>query len=120
MLTALALVALVVAGLAWELSRRGGQYSVVQESPWDMTIDKQRSQAMTNFSEALVKYEFDSPAVSIRSAEGWHEHYRWTDQRQRIVTRMLAQLGHRSANGHFAACRLAEPDSAGCSCAKPG
>jgi hypothetical protein len=118
-LTALAFVALVIAALAWELSRRGGHYSVVQESPWDMTIDKQRNRAMTNFSEALLKYEFDSPAVSIRSAEGWHEHYRWTDERQRMVTRMLARLGHPPVDGHFAACRLAEPDSAGCSCASP-
>ncbi len=29
------------------------------------------------FAQALTRYRFDSPAIGIQSAEGWHEHYVW-------------------------------------------
>ncbi len=54
----------------------------MQESPWDMTSDNLKASSTDDFHTAVNKYEFASTAVAIRSAEGWHEHFSWTDQRQ--------------------------------------
>jgi hypothetical protein len=64
-------------GSLWDDHRR-----VTEESPWDMTNDKPR-EPPTNFSVELEGYGFDSPAIGVRSSEGWHEIYDWLDTRQR-------------------------------------
>lgn len=47
-------------------------------SPWDMTRDIKRP-TYVDFDAAREALGFDSPAVGVRSAEGWHERYEWTD-----------------------------------------
>jgi hypothetical protein len=45
-----------------------------------------------NYLAALEHYNFDSPAVGIQSAEGWHERYAWSDDRQVAMTEALDAL----------------------------
>jgi hypothetical protein len=106
-LCVLASAVAAIAVVAWSRSRRSSLHSVVEESPWDMTIARPRRQPATNFNQALKDYGFESPAVAIRSAEGWHESYGWTDELQDRVTRQLGALGRAMPKGHFVACDIA-------------
>ncbi|TCN32797.1 YD repeat-containing protein [Kribbella orskensis] len=68
---------------SWRAERRKKQ-----RSPWDMA-DEEVQPAIDDYLEALQQYRFDTPAVGIRSAEGWHERYDWDDNKQRAAVAAL-------------------------------
>lgn len=74
-----ALAALLMS-TAWVVSRRAERRQKTG-SPWDMT-DDQVQPIIEEYHEALRHYQFDTAAVGIRSAEGWHERYSWDDDKQ--------------------------------------
>jgi hypothetical protein len=83
--------------------------SVVQQSPWDQTSDTRR-ELVTNFMTGTKRFHFDTAAVGIESAEGWHERYTWTDKAQwRAVEELDALvISVRRVNG------TAQPNVAAC------
>jgi hypothetical protein len=115
-LTAVAFLLLVLVVVAWALTR-WDDYRQSQTSPWDMTHRaKKRARTRTsplgrwwagrmarwfpeeqecsgNYLEALKKFEFRRPAVGVRSSEGWHHRYCWTDSDQSDAVQDLEQLG---------------------------
>jgi len=86
--------------LALFLSSLNERIQRAEGSPWDMTISKesdtisvhQRSKVSANYLEALQQLKFDSAAIGIQSAEGWHELYRWTDKDQNAAVHELTKL----------------------------
>jgi len=87
--------------LALILSWRSERLRTAERSPWDMTmvqdledtiLVRQRSVIANDYCEALRKLKFDSPAIGIQSAEGWHERYRWTNTDQEAAERDLTKL----------------------------
>ncbi|WP_156135147.1 hypothetical protein [Arthrobacter sp. L77] len=92
--------ALVVFGLiaaALVLSLRCERRGHKAASPWDMTDDDKEEEAKPKtFAAALEKYEFDRSAIGILSAEGWHERYEWTDDKQDAVVKALEDLAPKS------------------------
>lgn len=73
--------------VAWFVSL-GGERGSKSLSPWDMTDDKLQS-LPSSFHDAVQAWDFNSPAVGIRSGEAWHENYRWSDQQQFEAVRRL-------------------------------
>jgi len=84
--------------LSWYDDRGRGE----RASPWDMTaprkskkgsaVARQRSEVLENYCDALKKLKFDSPAIAIQSAEGWHDKYSWTDDKQKAALCNLDKL----------------------------
>jgi hypothetical protein len=108
LLTAIAFLIFATTVIALWGSRRSEREAVALESPWDMTVEP-RCRARDKFCGAQARYGFGSPAVAIRSAEGWHERYNWNDDLQRKVIDQLVALGRNShRTPHFAACAVAE------------
>jgi hypothetical protein len=103
-LTATAFSIFLITLVAWAGSRRSERAEVVRESPWDMTVEL-RPRPADNFWSAQERYGFGSPAVAIRSAEGWHERYAWRDDLQKEVTARLAAPGPSQAPG-LGACAI--------------
>ena len=68
---------------SWRAERRQEQ-----RSPWDMTLDEVEPVA-ADYRVALREYGFETAAVAIRSAEGWHERYDWDDVKQRSAADAL-------------------------------
>ncbi len=114
------LVSLLIAGLmSWTwcrimlAERRRGR-----PSPWDMTrvVDIRATAASLqeenlpaqqqepaderpldldgkSFSECVEELGFDTPAIGVYSAEGWHERYRWSNVRQNKALKFLGHPG---------------------------
>jgi hypothetical protein len=78
-LTALALAVALLTSTAWLRTWWDERGHTLGQSPWDMTEDSRRDAPPDDFADAVRKYRFDSAAIGIKSAEGWHEHYLWTD-----------------------------------------
>ncbi|WP_406053159.1 hypothetical protein [Kribbella sp. NBC_00889] len=68
---------------SWAAERRKKQ-----RSPWDMA-DEEVQPVIDDYLKALQQYHFNTPAVGIRSAEGWHERYTWDDDKQRKAVAAL-------------------------------
>lgn len=66
--------------IAWLRSKRSERRQE-QRSPWDMTDDNAQP-VPDNYHKAIGDYRYDTPAVGIRSAEGWHERFSWSDNLQ--------------------------------------
>jgi hypothetical protein len=90
-LTAFALIIAVLVLAAWIASLLPERQGFLA-SPWDMTSRK-ASDAPTNLHVALKRYRFDTPAIGVESAEGWHERYFWTDDAQVEAVARLKELG---------------------------
>jgi hypothetical protein len=90
-ITAASLLIVLVATTAWVMAWRDERRTVTRSSPWDMTED-QSPPLFTNFWRAMAHYQFDSAAIGIRSAEGWHERYMWTDDKQKTAVTALRAL----------------------------
>lgn len=92
--TSVSFIVILFVLAAWIQSRRGARESMVLESPWDMTADNPTDQEdednrCEDYLDAVKYYKFDSTAVAIRSAEGWHLRYVWTDELQKSAVRTL-------------------------------
>jgi hypothetical protein len=75
--------------LSLRCERRGSKLV----SPWDMTTDDDREEkAPSSYCGALKAYGFNGPAIGILSAEGWHERYAWTNEKQEAAVRALEEL----------------------------
>ncbi|WP_104164770.1 hypothetical protein [Arthrobacter sp. SX1312] len=62
-----------------------------------MTDDNKEEELKPDtFVAALDKYEFTRSAIGILSAEGWHERYEWTDDKQDAVVKALEDLAPKS------------------------
>jgi hypothetical protein len=94
-------VLLAAAAAALLLSWLGERNKRAEASPWDMTVRKstnggtavhRRAVVFDDYDTALQKLKFDAPAVGIRSAEGWHETYDWTNIDQVAAERDLRNL----------------------------
>lgn len=108
--TASLLIVLVVFGALWLRERRSPQR---RASPWDMTHvslagdprcgdhapggrkeGEHLDLADRSFRECARVLGFDRAAVGVYSAEGWLEHYRWSDAAQEAAVRKLHEFGH--------------------------
>jgi hypothetical protein len=77
-------------------------HEVIRESPWDQSepasadegeLEKDPPQpSRPEFHERLGRYGFGRPAVSVRSAEGWHDRYEWTGPQQDAAVRRLERI----------------------------
>ena len=87
--TILALLIATVVSVSWWRARdsRSGD----RPSPWDMTQDI-KLPSYGSFDDAREALGFDTPAVGVRSAEGWHERYEWTDARLQKAIKSLLDL----------------------------
>jgi hypothetical protein len=88
---AVLLIVLLIVGLvtaAWVRSARAGKQAQVT-SPWDMTVDDPAPHIPKSFWDAVDRFEFDSPAIRVWSAEAWHERYRWRDAKQCAALKAL-------------------------------
>lgn len=91
------------------------RHTIPWESPWDQTRhDRDVDAVGTNdppgesevdFCAALDEYGFRSAAVGVRSAEGWHERYTWSDKAQRIAVKNLRRVGTEHASTLPERCR---------------
>jgi hypothetical protein len=91
-LTVLSLAIVALSTTAWVLTwldeRKTGS-----RSPWNMTGDSEPPPPRHNdFRVALRKTGFDTPAVGVKSSEGWHERYAWDDDRQNDALAALDRL----------------------------
>lgn len=100
-LTVLAALASLYLVVVWWFSRRVERLGRPR-SPWDMTPEHRRGRPRwgpgrrpaqehedRDVHEAMHRHRFDRPAIGIRSAEAWHEHYDVTDaSHERAVTRL--------------------------------
>lgn len=111
----LAIVSLVIAGLisvVWWRSHKD-ERRVRRASPWDMTEDSTHT-PFVDFLEALQVLQFDTAAVGVESAEGWHDRYTWSDATQKRATAALRDIVIPPSAGE-----PARPDSAaGCQCTR--
>ena len=87
-LSAVAAAAALLLSLAWWRSSRE-ERRTGERSPWTMTDDSP-APVHTDYLAALAEFRFDTPAVSIRSAEGWHERYAWDDELEQAAMGRLA------------------------------
>jgi len=94
-LTGCSLLAALLISMAWLRSRLDERRKEVQRSPWDMTDDACRP-VIRDYLDALREYQFDSAAVGIRSAEGWHERYAWDDETQKAAVAALQPTDERT------------------------
>jgi hypothetical protein len=105
----LAVLVVCLVTVAWVRSTL--EHRAVVKSPWDMTVDDPSPDIPSGFWAALDKYEFDSPAIGIRSAEAWHQHYHWTDGKQRDAVVALKPCVDRwRARGRAPFCVKAETE----------
>jgi hypothetical protein len=89
-LTGLACMFFILTLLAWLGSWRHERRPLIQESPWDMTrFSEDEVPAMPDlwkperdFNVVTRKAKFNTAAVGIGTAEGWHSRYSWTDKAQ--------------------------------------
>jgi hypothetical protein len=97
-----ALILFLIPCLALILSLYDDRGRSERASPWDMTapreskkgsaVARQRSEVLENYCDAMKKLKFDSPAIALQSAEGWHDKYSWTDAKQEAAVCELDQL----------------------------
>jgi hypothetical protein len=121
-LSGLSALAAVVISTAWVRSWRAERRQM-QHSLWDMTEDTVEP-VIADYREAVRKYRFDTAAVGIRSAEGWHERYDWDDAKQLAAIAALRSSAAR-ANRETGAPACAELDTecarhAGCAVRRAG
>jgi hypothetical protein len=131
--TIAAWVITVVVGVAWLATLREERRHV-ETSPWDMTIHterrpvlrwlgRRRSQEEQEFAgdygDAVTEFRFDASAVGVRSSEGWHHRYGWTDEHHRQALEALRALGSQHPPAHYYACSVAAscPHAAANGCA---
>ncbi|HJQ42215.1 MAG TPA: hypothetical protein VJ831_03955 [Jatrophihabitantaceae bacterium] len=91
----------VVFALATFFSTLAQRQSIARESPWDQTRHPKADHAAgppdestPDFLAKVTEQGFDSAAVGIVSAEGWHERYAWNDTLQAAAVARLHKLGH--------------------------
>jgi hypothetical protein len=102
---ALALFLLVLA--TWWRTR-GDEKQEEVTSPWDMSLqarpdrDAGRRRHALTYTQALTAYGFDRAAVGIRSSEGWHHVYGWSDSNHEEALAALERLAgeNREALGY--------------------
>jgi hypothetical protein len=93
------IISLCAFGLSWW----GDRVRDEQTSPWDMTapreptkesaIGRRRGDVLErDYWNALRRLKFNSPAIGIQSAEGWHHKYSWTDPKQQAAVKDLDKL----------------------------
>ncbi len=85
-------VALPIA-YAWNVVRRAERHKQIEESPWDMTAPDgagERSPIPRSWEDATQRY-FLGPAIDVESAEGWQDHFTWTDTAQQATVERLKQ-----------------------------
>ncbi len=87
-LAGVAAAAALLITAAWVRSR-WAERRREHHSPWDMT-DENVEPVLIDYREALRKRLFETTAVGIRSAEGWHERYDWDDAKQSAAVAGLA------------------------------
>ena len=87
----------VTALLAWLRTWWDERESGTLKSPWDVAINATDKELRTDFSrtftDTIHELRFDKAAMGIRSAEGWHWRYSWTDEVQKETTGALHRLG---------------------------
>lgn len=99
MATGAALGVFLLIGIALILSllceRRGYKLA----SPWDMTTDddREKEDRPANYGDALTTFGFTQSAIVMLSAEGWHERYAWTNDKQDAAVQALETLASESA-----------------------
>ena len=104
-LTGLACMFFILTLLAWLGSWRHERRPMIQESPWDMTrFSEDVTPAMPelwkpdrDFNVVTKEAKFNTAAVGIGTAEGWHSRYSWTDDAQIQAVDILERrnwLGH--------------------------
>jgi hypothetical protein len=109
-LTVLALLAFITVALTWWWTWQDERRQEMT-SPWDMTRHTDGRKASgaeratvaptrlpKNFHRALRRFGFTEAAVGVRSSEGWHWRYCWTDDDQDAA---LKALGTVSAGSNF-------------------
>ncbi len=81
-LSVLALALFLLVLVTW-LRTRSDERRQRQTSPWDMSLQAhpapERPDGLT-YRKALEEFGFQRHAVGVRSSEGWHHVYCWTDQ----------------------------------------
>jgi hypothetical protein len=123
-LCAVSLLTASIISVTWVRTFWDERRSVVQQSPWDQTRDTRR-ELVTNFMTGIKRFHFDTAAVGIESAEGWHERYTWTDKAQwRAVEELDALvISVRRVNGtarpNVAACCTCDQTCEAASLSKP-
>jgi hypothetical protein len=89
LLTAIAFAIVALATTAWWLTRRDERHAEAQ-SPWNITRESTSPiEPERDYREALRVHGFETAAVGIKSAEGWHERYTWDDERQEAALESL-------------------------------
>jgi hypothetical protein len=128
-LTALAAVLFVLILAAWLCSAVADGRAVIEESPWDMTRHSERGprpwrrrktrrrhqrlcRAEKNYNAAVETFRFGSLAVGVRSAEGWHTTYAWTDEKQGDAIDALRRLAPSTRTGTSSGCRWFQTECA--------
>jgi hypothetical protein len=98
-ITGLAAATFALTLLAWFGSWVTERRRLIWESPWDMTTFEDNKApkvhklfACRNFLEAMQLGHFDTPAVGVASAEGWHRVYAWDDEKQRQAVNHLEEM----------------------------
>lgn len=111
--TCVELAALGVAVYVWLSILKSESNAAGRPSPWDMThvslpddprcTPKFRRNAVTDSSTSLADATFEQccrevgmkePAVGVYSAEGWLEHYRWSNRSQALAVQRLEAWQH--------------------------
>jgi hypothetical protein len=91
--TLVALGVFMLIGLALVFSLFCERKGYKEASPWDMTTDDDKEEPpVKNYEDALKKYRFTRSAITILSAEGWHERYAWTTEQQDAAVQALEAL----------------------------
>jgi hypothetical protein len=89
-LCSIAAVITVIISISWLLARLRLRSYSISTSPWEMAPDLKDPPAKPkSFWEAARKHGYTAPAIRVDSAEGWHQHFRWTSD---IETRARALL----------------------------
>ncbi len=97
----------MVFGIVWLQGIRMQRVSIVKESPWDQTTRGDLDGPLPaepplppkpNFGERCKALRFDSAAVGVESAEGWHSRYFWDDDKQVLAVDAVRLLGARPAD----------------------
>jgi hypothetical protein len=89
-LTLVALGIVALATTAWWATKRDERHAEAQ-SPWNITRESESPpEPVRDYRLALRRFGFETAAVGIKSAEGWHERYAWDDERQAAAVASLA------------------------------
>jgi hypothetical protein len=101
----LALILTVLTFAAWVRSWWDERHNrSADDSPWDQTNEKPpRMSTSTDVMTAIKKYKFDKPAIGIRSSEGWHELYEWTEGLQSNAVTALNRPSPSITHSHWCA-----------------